>query len=132
MRAALAMELERPDRPPVGLWGHSFLDEWSPRRLAAATVAAQRRYGWDFVKLQPRATCFAEALGSRYRPSGDRLVRPVLERQAVEAVADWERIAAADPAALAASPPLADQVETVGRVASELGPSIPVIQTVFS
>ena len=49
----LRVDYQVNDRPPVGLWGHSFLDEWSPRRLAAATVAAQRRYGWDFVKEQP-------------------------------------------------------------------------------
>lgn len=126
MQAALA--LKAPDRAPVGWWGHTFREEWSPGDLAAVTVDRARRYGWDYVKLQPRATCFAEAFGSEYRPSGDPLAGPVLIRPAVGSMEDWERLPAVD----AAVSPLADQVEALRRVAEELGPEVPVIQTVFS
>lgn len=126
VRAALA--LERPDRPPFGWWGHTYREEWSPTDLAAVTVRRQRAYGWDFVKLQPRACCFAEAFGSEYRRSGDPGEGPVLVRPAVTSPEDWSRLPAAD----AGVPALADQVEALRRVADELGPSVPVIQTVFS
>src|SRR6266508_3510188 len=69
VRAALALEVA--DRPPAAWWGHTFREEWSARELADVTVARQRAYGWDFVKLQPRACCFAEAFGSEYRPSAE-------------------------------------------------------------
>jgi uroporphyrinogen decarboxylase len=127
-RVRAALSLERPDRPPAGWWGHTFSEEWSPRELAAATVARQRASGWDFVKLQPRACCFAEAFGSEYRPSDRATDGPVLIRPAVTSPEDWSRVPAAD----AGVPALADQVEALRLVVDALGPSVPVIQTVFS
>lgn len=127
-RVRVALSLERPDRPPAAWWGHTFEQEWSPRDLAEATVARQRAHGWDFVKLQPRACCFAEAFGSEYRPSGDTTTGPVLVRPAVMSPQDWSRLPAAD----AGVPALADQVEALRMVVDALGPSVPVIQTVFS
>lgn len=127
-RVRAALSLERPDRPPAGWWGHTFREEWSPADLAAVTVARQRAFGWDFVKLQPRACCFAEAFGSEYRPSGVANAGPVLVSPAVRSSKDWSRLPSVD----AGIPALRDQVETVRMVVEELGPSVPVIQTVFS
>jgi uroporphyrinogen decarboxylase len=127
-RVRAALSLERPDRPPATWWGHTFRQEWSPHDLAAATVARQRAYGWDFVKLQPRACCFAEAFGSEYRPSDEASAGPVLVRPAVASPEDWSRVPAVD----AGVPALADQVEALRMVVDALGPSVPVIQTVFS
>lgn len=126
VRAALA--LDEPDRPPAGWWGHTYRQEWSPGELAAVTVARQRTYGWDFVKLQPRACCFAQAFGCEYRPSPNGGAPPAQLRRAVDEPEDWSRLPAVD--ADAAS--LADQVEALRLVVEELGPSVPVIQTVFS
>ncbi|MGH7903337.1 MAG: uroporphyrinogen decarboxylase family protein [Candidatus Dormibacteraceae bacterium] len=126
IRSALA--LERPDRPPVGAWNHAYDREWSPSQLAAYTVGRARDLGWDYVKFQPRATCFAEALGGEYRPSGSTREGPVLVRPAIGEVDGWSRLPAVDASVAA----LADQVDAIGRVARELGPSTPVIQTVFS
>ncbi len=126
VRAALA--LERLDRPPVAWWGHTFREEWSPHELAEVTIRRQRSFRWDLVKLQPRACCFAEAFGSEYRPSGDQGVGPILLRPAVESLEDWGRLHPAD----AGIPTLGDQVEALRMVVDELGPAVPVIQTVFS
>lgn len=127
-RVRAALSLGRPDRPPIGWWGHTFREEWSPHDLAAATVARQRAYGWDFVKLQPRACCFAEAFGSEYRPADDASAGPVLVRPAVTSPKDWTRLPAVD----AGVPALADQVEALRMVVDVVGSSVPVIQTVFS
>ena len=114
------------DRPPVGAWGHTYREEWSPANLAAITVLRARQFGWDFVKFQPRATCFAEAFGSVYKPAGHRLKGPVLVSTAVPDLDSWRRVELVNPKALD------DQVESIGQVARELGASVPVIQTVFS
>ncbi|MGH2704277.1 MAG: uroporphyrinogen decarboxylase family protein [Actinomycetota bacterium] len=126
VEAALAREVA--DRPPYGWWGHTFVEEWSPTDLAAVTIERARRFSWDFVKLQPRATCFAEAFGSVYQPSSHPLEPPVLERSAVGMLEDWSWL----PKDAADAAPLADQVEAIRLVAADLGPSIPVVQTVFS
>ena len=125
-RVEAAIAGRRPDRPPVGAWGHTYKEEWSPRELAAVTVERARGYGWDFVKFQPRATCFAEAFGGRWHPAGHRLKGPVLDEAPIQSVDDWQRVALVNPAALD------DQVEAIGLVARELGDRVPVIQTVFS
>jgi uroporphyrinogen decarboxylase len=124
VEAALALGLG--DRPPVGAWGHTYREEWSPADLAAVTVERARRFRWDYVKLQPRASCFAEAFGSVYKPSGHRLKGPVMVSEAVPDVESWRDVALVNRAALD------DQVTAMSLVVRELGMGVPVIQTVFS
>jgi uroporphyrinogen decarboxylase len=114
------------DRPPVGAWGHTYREEWFPAELAAVTVDRARRFGWDFVKFQPRASCFAEAFGSVYHPSGHRLRGPILIKAAVPDLESWSSVRLVNRKALD------DQVESIAMVARQLGPDVPVIQTVFS
>src|SRR5712692_10054476 len=59
VEAAIAMGVA--DRPPFGAWGHTYREEWSPADLAGVTVERAQLFEWDFVKFQPRASCFAEA-----------------------------------------------------------------------
>jgi uroporphyrinogen decarboxylase len=124
VEAALAMDVA--DRPPVGAWGHTYREEWSPEELAAITVERARHFGWDFVKFQPRASTFAEAFGSVYHPSGHRLRGPILIKPAVADLDAWSSIQLVNRKALD------DQVQSIGMVARDLGPGVPVIQTVFS
>jgi uroporphyrinogen decarboxylase len=124
VQAAIAMGVA--DRPPVGAWGHTYREEWSPRDLASITVERARQFGWDFVKFQPRASSFAEAFGSVYKPAGHRMKGPVLVSPAVPDLDSWKSVEMVNPKALD------DQVESIGMVARELGDDVPVIQTVFS
>src|SRR5437879_11819261 len=124
VEAALAMDVA--DRPPVGAWGHTYHEEWSPEALAAITVERARRLGWDFVKFQPRASCFAEAFGSVYHPSGHRLRAPILIQPAVPDLEAWTSVKLVNPKALD------DQVESIAMVVRELGDEVPVVQTVCS
>src|SRR5947199_3709241 len=124
VEAALAMGVA--DRPPIGAWGHTYREEWSPDDLAAITVERARRFGWDFVKFQPRASTFAEAFGSVYKPSGHRMKGPVMEKAAVPDVEAWRDVRLANPIVFD------EQVKSIGIVARELGGGVPVIQTVFS
>src|SRR3981081_1880502 len=114
------------DRPPASAWGHTYREEWSPRELAAITVKRARQFGWDFVKFQPRASSFAEAFGSVSKPAGHRLKGPVMVRAAVPDLESWRSVSLVNSAALS------DQVESIAMVARELGPDVPVMQTVFS
>jgi uroporphyrinogen decarboxylase len=124
VKAAIAMGVA--DRPPVGAWGHTYREEWSPEALASITIERARQFGWDFVKFQPRASTFAEAFGSVYRPAGHRLKGPVLISPAVPDLESWRTVELVNRKAFD------DQVESIGIVARELGDDVPVIQTVFS
>src|SRR3979411_1235172 len=124
VEASLAMGVA--DRPPVGAWGHTYKEEWNPRALASITVERARRFGWDFVKFQPRASSFAEAFGSVYKPAGHRLKGPVLVSAAVPDLDSWRNVELTNPKAPA------DQVEAIGMGSRERCAGVPVIQTVFS
>src|ERR1700682_2180060 len=124
VEAALAMGVA--DRPPVGAWGHTYREEWSPDALASVTVKRARQFGWDFVKFQPRATSFAERFGAVYKPAGHPFKGPVLLSAAVPDLDSWRKVELVNRKALD------DQVESIGLVARELGSDVPVIQTVFS
>src|SRR5258708_30240931 len=125
-RVRAAIEMGVADRPPVGAWGHWSREEWWPEALAAITVERARQFGWDFVKFQPRASSFAEAFGSVYKPAGHRLKGPVMVSEAVPDLESWRTVKLVNPKALD------DQVQSIGIVARELGSQVPVIQTVFS
>ena len=124
VQAAIGMGVA--DRPPVGAWGHTYREEWSPEALASITVERARQFGWDFVKFQPRASSFAEAFGSVYKPAGHRLKGPVLVTAPVPDLDSWREVQVVNRKALD------DQVESIGMVVRELGNDVPVIQTVFS
>jgi len=125
--AALLMSTEF-DRAPVTAWGHDFLAEWSAADLAASTVERARRFGWDIVKLQPRASCFAEAFGSHYRPSGSSLEGPRLGSSPIRDIQSWGKL----PEVAASHRALADQVEALADVVKAIGDERLVLQTVFS
>ena len=124
VEAAIAMGVA--DRPPFGAWGHTYPEEWSPADLAKTTVERAETFGWDFVKFQPRASCFAEAFGSIYRPAGHRLKGPILEAEAVPDLETWTTVSFVNRKALD------DQVDSLHMVAKQLGFGVPVVQTVFS
>lgn len=125
-RVEAALAGGRPDRPPITAWGHDYRAEWSVEGLAEATVARARRFDWDFVKFQPRASSFAEAFGNVYRPSTHPFKSGPLEKAVLNDFEDWSRIA------LAAPEVLAGQNRSLALVVDALGERTPVVQTVFS
>ncbi len=125
----MAALLGRPvDRVPVSAWGHDYAREWSSQGLAEATLEAYRRYDWDFIKLNPRATYYAEAWGARFEPdpTGQEAPRPMA--LPVQGPGDLEGIAPVDVGA----GPLGEQLEALRLVARQVEGEAPIVQTVFS
>lgn len=126
IRAALAGE--RAAAVPVSLWRHFPEDDQRAETLAEATLAWQRQFGFDFVKLMPPGDYPVIAWGgaSRYQgsPSGTRTVT----HYPVQRVEDWEHLELV-PVERGV---LAEVVRTVRLVAQELGGAVPILQTIFS
>lgn len=118
----------RTDRPPVSFWGHAYDKESTAEDLAEVTLDAWRRYGWDFVKLNPRASYHGEVWGLRYEYGGARHEKPKRAAVPVRRIEDWDAIRARGPEA----PPLAEQLEAVRLVRRGLGPDVPLVETVFT
>lgn len=129
-RVVAALAGEVIDRPPVSAWGHDYESEWFPKLLAGTTTRLAREFDWDWVKLQNRETCFAEALGGIYRPDPSGKKFPITVRK-VERKEEWQDVIdRAEDTELADS--LTEQIGLIESITADLGPERPVLQTVFS
>lgn len=126
-RLRAAIEGVEFDRPPVALWRHNFLREWSAADLADETLRLYRAFDWDLIKLNPRWSYLPEAWGNRYqRPERQRFQR--LSHATVADADDLPAIAPADPD----HPALVEQLDALEAVVDAVGDEVDVIHTVFS
>jgi uroporphyrinogen decarboxylase len=116
------------DRPPVALWRHFPVDDQTPQSLAAAVLAFQRTYDFDLVKLTPASSFCLKDWGvqDEWRGSTEgtrEYTQPVIVRPE-----DWERLPVLDPF----KGHLGEQLTCLRLLIEELGPQVPVLQTVFN
>lgn len=119
---------EQPDRPPVALWRHFPVDDQTPEGLAAATLAFQRTYDFDLVKVTPASSYCLVDWGCVDEWRGATEGTRTYTRRVVQEPEDWERLTVLDPG----KGRLGDQLESLRRIVKELGPDTPVIQTIFN
>ena len=123
-----ALRGEEVDRPPVSAWWHDFPREWSASELAEATLEAYRKYDWDFIKVNPRFSYYAEDWGAKYVPAADQASQPPLTEPGVSSPEDLGRIKPLDVNKAA----YGEQLEALRIIAKELKKQAPFIQTVFT
>jgi uroporphyrinogen decarboxylase len=125
-RVQAALRGEEVDRVPVSAWWHDFAREWSASDLAATTLEAYHKYDWDFIKVNPRFSYYAEPWGTTYKRFDDRM--PLPDNIAVKDASDLNRITPVDGTAGA----FAEHLEGLRLIADGLNGEAPFIQTVFS
>lgn len=119
---------EKSDRSIVSGW-HHFLDkEQSAIDLAEATIDFAKKYDWDWIKINPRATYLAEAFGNQYDFNDYRWVFPRQSQSIIQNYADIWNVKEVE---VATSAPLQEQLEAVQYIREGL-PETPIIQTMFS
>ena len=116
------------DRPPVALWRHFPVDDQSPERLAAATVDFHHHYDFDLVKVTPASSFCLKDWGAEDSWEGNPEGTRYYTRCVIEKPQDWERLPTLDPSA----PHIAGQLACLHLLRRELGPDVPLLQTVFS
>jgi len=126
-RVLAALAGAEVDRVPISFWVHNFARENTAEDLAEETARFVATYDWDYLKVQSRASYFAEGWGNRYAFSNQPTVGPRLLEHACATVADLARL---EPLPLDA-PVLAEQQAALRLVRARLGPDIPIIWTVF-
>lgn len=127
-RVRAALKGEPVDRVPISFWGHFASDPRTGQEVAAACLAFQREFDWDFVKMMPSGMYFPQALGAEITPASGPGGVNGLARSVVSSAADWARLPEPEPT----RGWLAEHVESVRIARRELGPDIPIIQTLFS
>jgi uroporphyrinogen decarboxylase len=125
-RVTAALTGQAVDRVPVSAWWHDYANEWSAEELAATTLQQYETYGWDYIKVNPRFSYYAEDWGTSYRRYDDRM--PEVDVKAVQSPADLHRLRGLD----GTSGVWAEQLEALRLIRDALNGEAPFIQTVFS
>lgn len=126
IEACLAGEIL--DRPPVALWRHFPVDDQHPDSLAAATLHWQAVFDWDLVKVTPASSYCLKDWGAEDVWEGNPEGTRRYTRRVITAPEDWPLLPVLD----ADSPHLSAQLRCLSMLRAELGPDIPLLQTIFS
>ncbi len=118
----------QPDRTPVVAWRHFYHMEYLPELFVSATVGFQRKFNWDFVKINPRASYHVEGWGAQYVPPKNPLDKPQRLSFPVGLSSDWEKI---EELPLGAGV-LAGELLAISQISKKLGKSVYKFMTIFS
>ena len=118
---------QQTDRIPVALWRHFPGDDQDPASLAAATIAFQHRWDFDFVKVTPASSFQIKDWGVQDVWLGNTEGTRQYTYRPIERASDWRSLSVLD----ARSGALGTQLQCLKTVVDAL-PDVPVIQTVFS
>jgi uroporphyrinogen decarboxylase len=127
-RLVAAIRGDDVDRIPVALWRHFPGDDQDPAALAASTVAFQRQYDFDFVKVTPASSFCLRDWGLEDRWVGNQEGTRDLIDYPVRVPADWCRIDPLDPRRGA----LGAQLRCLELIRNAAGEDVPIVQTIFN
>jgi uroporphyrinogen decarboxylase len=119
---------EKPDRTPVALWRHFPVDDQSPQGLVEATLAFQRTYDFDLVKVMPASSYCLKDWGAQDEWRGSTEGTRSYATPVIQQPEDWKRLPILDPYA----GELGRMLACLNSITSELGSETPVIHTIFS
>ncbi|KAA3648830.1 MAG: uroporphyrinogen decarboxylase [Chloroflexi bacterium] len=118
----------RPERVPVSLWRHFPVDDQDPDTLAAATIAWQQSYQFDFVKVTPESAYSVKDWGLEDEWLGNSEGTRQYTKRAIQHPEDWLNLKPLDPS----QGRLGDQRTALKAIVSAVGPDTPVVETVFN
>jgi uroporphyrinogen decarboxylase len=126
-RVDAALRGEAPDRVPVAAWRHFVPEERAAESLAEASLRFFDEFDWDWLKVNPRATYYAEAWGNRYNYDDYAGVLPQLVDSPLRGPQDLERITPQE----GTGGVFGEQLDLLRRIKGGIG-GAHFVQTVFS
>ncbi|MEB2287568.1 MAG: uroporphyrinogen decarboxylase [Anaerolineae bacterium] len=127
-RLERAVAGEEIDRVPVALWRHWPGDDQRAVDLAEATIAFQRQWDFDFIKVTPASSFCVTDYGVQDRWQGNLEGTREYVRHVVQRSLDWTELRVLDPSRGA----LGRQLEVLRQIKGAFGDDVPFIQTIFS
>jgi uroporphyrinogen decarboxylase len=119
---------EKTDRPPVALWRHFPVDDQDGEKLAAATIAYQRQFDFDFVKVSPSSSFCLRGWGAEDKWAGNPEGTREYTRRPIGEAQDWRGLKLLDPQEAG----LREQLRCLEILSRQLKGEAPFIQTIFS
>ena len=116
------------DRPAVALWRHWPVDDQRAEDLARATLAFQRTFDFDFIKVTPCSNYCLADWGAQSHWLGNQEGTREYGQRVIQRPEDWERLSVLDP-----YHGLLDEVRrALTLIGQEVGSEVPFIQTIFN
>ncbi len=119
---------EPADRSPVALWRHFPVDDQDPGHLAASTLAFQRQYDFDFIKVTPASSFCVRDWGAVDEWRGNQEGTRVYTGYPIVAPEDWRRLQPLEVTQGA----LGAQLRCLELIRDQVGDGVPFIQTIFN
>ena len=116
------------DRVAVALWRHWPVDDQRAEDLARSTIAFQREFDFDFIKVTPSSDFCLEDWGTESVWLGDTEGTRQYVRHPVHSPSDWEKLPVLDPD----KGGLGRQMRCLELIGREVGDEVPFIQTIFN
>lgn len=116
------------DRVAVALWRHWPVDDQRAEDLARTTVAFQREFDFDFIKVTPSSDFCLEDWGTDSVWLGDPEGTRKYVHHPLHEAADWQKLTVLDPG----QGGLGRQVRCLQLIHDEVGAEVPFLQTIFS
>ena len=117
-----------PDKTPVALWRHFPVDDQTPQGLARAVLDFQKLYDFDLVKVTPSSSFCLKDWGVEDEWQGNPEGTRQYVKRVIHSPDDWSTLKVLDPYQGA----LGDQLTCLKLICDELGPGVPVLQTIFN
>lgn len=127
-RMKAVMSGEPADRPPVTAYRHFPGCEEDPVLSAKAMVEFQRKYDWDWVKVNPSAVYYYEPWGNKYDYAHYQGTVPTRLDYGIHTVEDLEKVV--PHSGLYGS--FGTQVHALRLIREALGPDCPIYQSIFT
>lgn len=127
-RIDAALRNQPVDRPPVSLWRHFYECEQSAEDLAGAMLAFHKKYDWDWMKVNPRASYHVEGWGVKTDYGKGGADKPRVVEVPVSTPADWAKL---KPLSLSEGV-LDEQLEALERICEALGGEAYFLETIFN
>lgn len=118
---------EKTARRPISLWRHFYDQEATAEGLAGAMTAFQKKFQWDFMKVNPRACYHAETFGVKYQMSTDPSTNHERIGSPFVSPRDWRQLRNVPPQDGA----LGEQLQALRLIRREWGHRLDILQTVF-
>lgn len=116
------------DRPAVALWRHWPVDDQRAEDLARATLAFQRTFDFDFIKVTPCSNYCLADWGAQTQWLGNQEGTREYGRRVIQQPEDWLQLRVLDP-----YHGLLDEVRrALVLIGQEVGSEVPFIQTIFN
>jgi|YelNatPaOPRAMG01_1025707.scaffolds.fasta_scaffold00465_21 uroporphyrinogen decarboxylase len=119
---------QKTDHLPVSLWRHFPVDDQNPYTLAAETLAFQKTFDLDFVKVTPASSFCLKDWGVEDRWVGNPEGTRDYTRRIIVHPEDWLKLPVLDPTRGA----LGEQLTCLRLLRESIGPDTPIIQTIFN